>query len=247
MRVDIHLLPRFVHALALHLGGDAGSSRPTLDNMTVPHPLRLRKTGSLQKEQGGVVMWDPALEPPRPSNAHTLTMVEEMVSPTGIENTRSMFSSNYSAAGELSQPETAPTAEPWILDSPAIQQAHAASIQMAVNNCHMLQYRLSRVDEVSAPGAPTELELVANPALKAPASIASQRAAMLQKKTPIFGSAKVANNKVQPALVTITAGETTPHHASMIVCLLSHVSRMDDNGLWETACAPVSCRGCNIV
>ena len=197
----------------------AGAARASLDSSNGLPALRLRKTSSFQKQQTGAVMWNPALEPPRPSHADELTKVEELPSPRD-EN---MPSFTYSSRGEAPRPDLSggvggPSSSadsaflpPELQNAPAIQQAHAARVQMSVNNCHMLQYRATRLKNNASSLESKDMELIPVPAAKSPPKPAEgggNKASFLTKKSTMRVIKPV--NKVQPAqpaLVTITAGD----------------------------------------
>ncbi len=168
-----------------------------------------------------MILWNPALDPPRPSNADAISTAEEFFSPRG-DNQPSLAFSNRGDAGlaasTVSSAVEASFLPPELQNAPATQPLHAAGTQMAVNNCHMLQYRASRATDGAAQATATALELVTIPASQAPAGPASPgaRKGVLHMKTPTFRSAKVSNNKVQPALVTIKAGK----HPAFPGCVL---------------------------
>ena len=101
------------------------------------------------------------------------------------------------------------------------QRPHAASVRMSVNNCHMLQHRASTVVE-SAKQSRRSVDLVASPSSKPglhqqPPAVTFQKG-VLSKRTATFRSAKSSSNKVQPALVTITAGETLSSQIFILTC-----------------------------
>ena len=184
----------------------AGSKRASRD---VHDTVRLRKATG-RREHEGAVTWSLSEEPPRPSQAETLdaiepysfTKVEPLVpdSHAGDENPQEAVAGRLATAGSFLPSE--------LRSMPASQAPHAASIQMAVNNCHMLQYRAAKpIDASGSAGqSQTDLNLItASP----PANTATQQKGALLKVTPTLRSLKPAklSNKVQPALVTITAGK----------------------------------------
>jgi len=180
----------------------AGLKRPRLG----AQPLRLRKTTS-GRERGGVAVWNPSLDPPRPPHADALDSVEEILSPRG-DNDEGADDSRPGATSAESLASMAATFLPAELqNTPANQPPHAASIQMAVNNCHMLQYRASRPIDASAPGTQKDLELIASESPSDTLGTGAARKGMVAKRS--FRSVMPAklSSKVQPALVTVTAGQ----------------------------------------
>ena len=150
-------------------------------------------------------MWNPSLDPPRPPHADALDSVEEMSSPRGDDGADDSRPDATSAESLASSAATFLPAE--LQNTPANQPPHAASIQMAVNNCHMLQYRASRPSDASAPGTQKQLELIASQSPSNRLSSEAAKKGMSAKKS--FRSVVPAklSSKVQPALVTVTAGQ----------------------------------------
>lgn len=172
--------------------------------MHAPPPLRLRKTTS-GRELGGVSVWNPSLDPPRPPHADALDTVEETLSPRGDDGADDSRPDATSAESLASSAATFLPAE--LQNTPANQPPHAASIQMAVNNCHMLQYRASRPSDASAPGYPKQLELIASQSPSNRLSSEAARKGMSAKKSCRSVVPAKLSSKVQPALVTVTAGQ----------------------------------------
>ena len=199
----------------------AGSARPS-SGAKVPFPLRLRKTSSL-RDQYGTVSWNPTLDPPRPPASDALDTADEALAPGD-----SMPSFTYSERRQKANPMAADIAvvdasflPPELQNTPAIQQPHASSVRMSVNNCHMLQYRATKSGDESAPGSRTDMELVSIPAAVAPSAGGRQKAGML-KKQPTYLSVKIPTNRVQPALVTVTQGALMPCACHcLLACLLA--------------------------
>ena len=190
----------------------ADPSRASMDAGAGLAVLRLRQTSSFQKQQPEAIAWTPATDPPRPDE---LTKVEELPSPRD-EN---MPSFTYSNRGDAVRPDlTAGLAgigdsvflPPELQNAPATQPAHAASVQMSVNNCHMLQYRATKLAaNASATDSQSDMELIPVPSKatmqRQPLQGTSTKRSLLAKKSTMPRLMKPA--KVQPALVTITAGE----------------------------------------
>ncbi|DBA93395.1 TPA: hypothetical protein ACH3X2_003664 [Trebouxia sp. C0005] len=181
---------------------DDGQKRTRL---SAPPPLRLRKTTS-GRERGGVAVWNPSLDPPRPPNADALDTVETIVSPRGDGDDAADDNRPDATSAESFTSPAATFLPAELQNTPATQPPHAASIQMAVNNCHMLQYRASRPIADSAPVTQKDLELIApEPPSKILGTGAARKGMAAKKSFRSMMPAKLSS-KVQPALVTITAG-----------------------------------------
>lgn len=126
------------------------------------------------------------------------------------------------SAKEISSRAAPPDSEPFL--TPELQQIaasqspHAASTRMAVNNCHMLQYRAEKGTQpdqshpVSQPNiaVPPPVTLQRNSSFTRNLQTSSSPVALLQQKPQKFGG--VLQSKVHPsALVTISHGEITLH------------------------------------
>ena len=199
--------------IVIQSGGCAGSARPG-SGANVPFPLRLRKTSSL-RDQGGIVSWNSTLEPPRPTASNTLDSADEALTPPGDHMPSFTYSDRRHKANPMAADIAAGDASflpPELQNTPAIQQPHASSMRMSVNNCHMLQYRATKNVADSAPGSRTDMELVTIPAAVTPAPqpVGGKQKAGMLKKQATYLSVKIPNNRVQPALVTVTQGANTP-------------------------------------
>ena len=87
---------------------------------------------------------------------------------------------------------------------------------MAVNNCHMLQFSLSKAHPASSSAAKADVELVPIPAVSLPSvpvaqpAGSKQKAGLLKKQLTYLSVKLPYANKVQPALVTVTPGKHPP-------------------------------------
>lgn len=152
-------------------------------------------------------MWNPSLDPPRPPNADALDTVETIVSPRGDGDDAADDNRPDATSAESFTSPAATFLPAELQNTPATQPPHAASIQMAVNNCHMLQYRASRPIADSAPVTQKDLELIApEPPSKILGTGAARKGMAAKKSFRSMMPAKLSS-KVQPALVTITAGQ----------------------------------------
>jgi len=88
--------------------------------------------------------------------------VEEISSPRGYDDDGASDSRPDASSAESLGSSAATFLPAELQNTQANQPPHAASIQMAVNNCHMLQYRASRPIDTSAPGTQKDLELIAS-------------------------------------------------------------------------------------
>ncbi|DBA91536.1 TPA: hypothetical protein ACH3X1_003159 [Trebouxia sp. C0004] len=193
-----------------------------LKRSSPPQPLRLRKTTS-RGERGGVAVWNPSLDPPRPPHADSVqeTSTQRGYDDDGTSDSHPNATSNCSPriltlaqtrSAESLGSSAASFLPAELQNTPANQPPHAASIQMAVNNCHMLQYRASRLVNASAPGTQKELEAISSEVIssespsKTLGTGAARKGTMIAKKS--FRSVLPAklSSKVQPAFVTVTAG-----------------------------------------
>lgn len=109
---------------------------------------------------------------------------------------------------------------PELQGTPASQQPHAAAIRMSVNNCHMLQFRLSKGHPDLPPDATADVELVPTiPAAPMPSTPLSppfspgaqpgskQKAGLLKTQLTHLTLKLPHVNRVRPALVTVTPGK----------------------------------------
>ena len=168
--------------------------------------MRLRKTTS-GREHGGVAVWNPSLDPPRPPHADALDSVEEISSPRVYDDDGASDGRPNASSAESLGSSAATFLPAELQNIQANQPPHAASIQMAVNNCHMLQYRASRPIDASAPGTQKDLELITSESPSKSLGTGAVRKGMTTKTS--FRSVVPAklSSKVQPALVTVIAGQ----------------------------------------
>lgn len=158
--------------------------------------LQIPRHDSL-KPQGTAVNWSPSLDPTAPlwEGGGPALPVEAAAEPSFLP------------------PELQRTA--------ATQQPHASAIKMSVNNCHMLQYRLSKGHHPDlSPDASADVELVPtipaapmpsiplSPPMSPMAQPGSKQKGGLLKSQLTHLSLKLPHaNRVRPALVTVTPGK----------------------------------------
>ena len=170
----------------------AGSDSPN-SHKGASLTLQLPRSDTV-KDQGAVVSWNPSLDPPGP--------------PT--QGPDPSFTPNQALSVEAAEPGFLP---PQLQSTAASQQPHASTMRMSVNNCHMLQFRLSKAQPDVSPAPKTGVELVTIPAVSTPSLPVAQPAgskqkAGLLKKQLTYLSVKLPHvSKVQPALVTVTPGK----------------------------------------
>lgn len=145
-------------------------------------------------DQGRVVSWNPSQDPPRP--------------PTGDSPATASQPHPTEAAGTSFLP-------PGLRSTAATQQPHASTVRMSVNNCHMLHYRLNKGKNDPTPPAKADVELVTTSTASAAVAAAaappspggSRQKGMLKKQLTYLSVKAPLNNRVQPALVTVTPGK----------------------------------------
>lgn len=167
----------------------AGSARSNSDRGT-GLTLQLPRSDTIM-DQGAVVNWSPSLDPPCP--------------PTG--GNPSSTAPQAPSVAEAAEPSFLP---PQLQSTAASQQPHASTLRMSVNNCHMLQFRLSKSQPDLAPASSADVKLVSMPPVPVPVPqpAGSRQKAGLLKKQLTYLSVKLPHvNKVQPALVTVAPGK----------------------------------------
>lgn len=152
-----------------------------------------------------MVSWNPSQDPHRPPTGEA---------PATANNFRSA-----EAGGTSFLP-------PRLQSKAASQQPHASTVRMSVNNCHMLHYRLNK-GKVDPPPAPkADLELVTIPTAVVAAPSPRHKTGMLKKQLTYLSVKVPTNNKVQPALVTVTPGK----HNVVSSCCLSSLLNKNSQG-----------------
>lgn len=176
------------------MANNAGSGRPN-SHSRAALTLQLPRSDTI-KDRDVVVNWNPSLDPPRP--------------PTGGDPSSS---AQQALSVEAAEPSFL---SPQLQGTAASQPPHASTIRMAVNNCHMLQFSLSKAHPASSSAAKADVELVPIPAVSLPSvpvaqpAGSKQKAGLLKKQLTYLSVKLPYANKVQPALVTVTPGKHPP-------------------------------------
>ena len=150
------------------------------------------------KDHDTVVNWNPSLNPPGP--------------PTPTEGNPSTTAHQASSL-EAAEPSFL---SPELQGTAASQQPHASTMRMSVNNCHMLQFRLSKAHPDLSPPPKADVELVSIPTVSTPSvpmaqpAGSKQKAGLLKKQLTYLSVKLPYVNKMKPALVTVTPGKHTP-------------------------------------
>ena len=168
--------------------------------------LQIPRHDSVKPQGAAAVNWSPSLDPHPPlwEGASQALPVEAAAEPSFLP--------------------------PELQGIAACQQPHAAAIRMSVNNCHMLQYRLSKGHHSDlSPDATADLELLSTiPAAPMPSNPLSpplspmtqpgskQKAGLLKSQLTHLSLKLPHANRVRPALVTVTPGKR-PHATQQTV------------------------------